>query len=61
MDLSNLENLKVALDLFRTAIGLAKDGAELLPDEKAEPARQAFEKAERASQLAPFIHDGHRI
>ena len=52
MDLSDFENLKMAFDLFRSAVGLAKDSAELLPDEKGEPVKQALEKAEQASKLA---------
>ena len=48
-----LPEIKVALDLFRTAIGAAKDASDLLPegDEK-EAATQTLEEASKAAQLS---------
>jgi hypothetical protein len=53
MDIAGLDDLKVALDLFRTAIGAGKDALGLLPDGgEREAATQTLEEAGKAAQIA---------
>ena len=53
MDIPSLDELKAALGLFRTAIGLAKDSRDLLPDGKEkEVVTQTLDEAEKAAQIA---------
>lgn len=47
-----LDLLKTAFDTFRLAIGLVKETAGTLPDEKKAIVDAALEKSERAAQLA---------
>ena len=48
----NLELLKSGFDMFRSAIGLAKESAGALPDEKKKTIEASLESAEQAIRLA---------